>query len=317
MRLRTDALLAALPVVALLVGTDWVAAQQRVPFGVSPGERLPAAVDAGGFTGWLLARQAEFYRLLTRTVSALRSDPSAFWALMGLAFAYGVFHASGPGHGKAVIAAYIVANERALRRGVLIACLAALLQAAMAIAIVVAFVLVMGGTARGITGAVHVVEVATFAALAAFGAWLAWRKARSLRVAFGGAAPANGCDHVHLPGPREALAMNWREAGGVVVAAGLRPCAGAVIVLVFALSQGLFLAGGAAVLAMSAGTALTTSLIAALAVFMKMNALRLAAGRGGFTRVVAVMEFLAALAVLALGLLLLHGYLTGAMPRRN
>ena len=54
--------------------------------------------------------------------------------------------------------------------------------------------------------------------------------------------------------------------------------AGALIVLVFALAQGLFAAGIAATFAMAVGTALTTGAIAAIAVFAKNLALRLPVG---------------------------------------
>ena len=95
---------------------------------------------------------------------------------------------------------------------------------------------------------------------------------------------------------------------GVAVAAGIRPCAGAILVLVFALSQGLFLAGIAATFAMALGTALTTGAIAALAVFAKALALRVAGGRGASGAVaMAAIELLAAAFVLVLGLSLLHG----------
>ena len=59
---------------------------------------------------------------------ALHGDPAAIWGLVGFGFAYGVFHAAGPGHGKAVIASYMMANDRALKRGVVLAFLAAMLQ---------------------------------------------------------------------------------------------------------------------------------------------------------------------------------------------
>ena len=58
----------------------------------------------------------------------------------------------------------------------------------------------------------------------------------------------------------------------------IRPCAGAPIVLVFALAQGLFAAGIAATFAMAVGTVLTTGAIAAIAVFAKNLALRVAGG---------------------------------------
>ena len=69
-------------------------------------------------------------------VKALHSDSSAIWGLIGLSAAYGVFHAAGPGHGKALIASYMFANERALRRGIVLSFLAAILQALVAIALI-------------------------------------------------------------------------------------------------------------------------------------------------------------------------------------
>ena len=101
---------------------------------------------------------------------------------------------------------------------------------------------------------------------------------------------------------------------GVALAAGIRPCAGAIVVLVFALSQGLFAAGVAATVAMALGTALTTGLIAAVAVFAKAFAVRVARGRGAHgTRVIAGVELLAAAFVLVLGASLLAGLWTGSV----
>ena len=97
----------------------------------------------------------------------------------------------------------------------------------------------------------------------------------------------------------------------VAVAAGIRPCAGALVILVFALSQGMFPAGIAATFAMALGTALTTGAIAALAVFAKVLALRLAGGRGANGAVaIAGIELIAASFVLVLGSALLLGLWT-------
>ena len=59
----------------------------------------------------------------------MRTDGSKMWLLVGLSFAYGIFHAAGPGHGKAVISSYMLANEVALRRGILLSFVSAFLQA--------------------------------------------------------------------------------------------------------------------------------------------------------------------------------------------
>jgi ABC-type nickel/cobalt efflux system permease component RcnA len=110
--------------------------------------------------------------------------------------------------------------------------------------------------------------------------------------------------------PPEALdrLTRWRDMAGVALAAGIRPCAGALIVLVFSLAQGLLAAGIAATFAMALGTAITTSAIAAIAVFAKTLALRMAGGRGATGAVaMAGIELLAAAFVLVLGASLLLG----------
>src|SRR5262249_6731542 len=99
--------LAALAVVALCQA----AAGQSSPLTAL---RQPPAT---GLVGWLLSKQAVFYRELSGLIRAAKSDGTALWGLMGISFAYGIFHAAGPGHGKAVISSYLVANEETWRRG--------------------------------------------------------------------------------------------------------------------------------------------------------------------------------------------------------
>lgn len=286
----------------------------RGPFGLAR-EAAPAPQGLGGM---ILAWQGQFYRALQGAVLALRQSGGAPWALLGIGFAYGVFHAAGPGHGKAVIAGYLVASERALAKGFLLSLLAALLQAVVAVALVGAVAIALQGTAATMSRVTNLVEMASFAAVAALGLALTWRKAGKVQgvvaLSRGEAAPDAACDHVHLPPPEAIDRMTrWRDMAGVVLAAGIRPCAGAIVVLVFTLSQGLLPAGVAATFAMALGTALTTGAIAALAVFAKGLALRLAGGRGaGGAVAVAGLELLAAAFVLVLGLTLLAGLASGA-----
>src|SRR5205085_2197396 len=76
--------------------------------------------QVGGIVGWLLAKQSEFYREMSSTLRAAKSDGSAVWTLFAISFAYGIFHAAGPGHGKAVISSYLVANQETARRVIMI-----------------------------------------------------------------------------------------------------------------------------------------------------------------------------------------------------
>ena len=78
-------------------------------------------------------KQSEFYREISSTIRAAKSDGSAVWTLLGISFAYGIFHAAGPGHGKAVISSYLVANQETARRGIVLSFASALLQSLVAV----------------------------------------------------------------------------------------------------------------------------------------------------------------------------------------
>jgi nickel/cobalt exporter len=284
---------------------------------------------------------------------AVSGDPLAIWGLIGLGFAYGVFHAAGPGHGKAVIASYMMANDRALKRGVTLAFLAALLQGLVAVALVGVAALIFNATASRMNQAADAMAMASYCGITIIGAWLVWRKGWALAAAsrqylahravieggvlYAGApwragngvlAPANfralgtrgdvaeaeECGHVHAPDPRElGDGFSWRGAAATVLAAGARPCSGAILVLVFASAQNLFLVGIAATFAMSLGTALTTGALALAAVFAKALAIRFAAGEETRVAMLArAFEFVAALLVLGFGLALLTSSGVGA-----
>jgi nickel/cobalt exporter len=319
---------------------------QTGPFGAPRPQAPPPAAD--GFTGWLMAKQAEFYRMLSGTIRAAKTDGTAVLSLFGIAFLYGIFHAAGPGHGKAVISSYMVANEEAWRRGVVLSFASAMLQALVAITIVGIGAIALGATARMMGEAVRWIEIASYALIAALGAWLLWVKGRALLAELGmmtrrpamaaGAAATHGhdhhhhdhhphhdgaqahqhghahaaaCGHVHGPEPKDLAGPGgWRRGLSAIVAVGLRPCSGAILVLVFALAQGLFWAGVVATFLMGLGTAITVAAIATLAVSAKTFAGRLAKSKSGYGMVaLRGVEVAAAVLVLAFGILLLSGYM--------
>jgi ABC-type nickel/cobalt efflux system permease component RcnA len=280
-------------------------AQSSSPFSLGGLEGAGGA-PSSGLGGWIIAKQAEFSRAMTVAARAVKTDVSALMTLLGLAFAYGIFHAAGPGHGKAIVASYIVANEAELKRGAAVATAAAALQGLVAVALVTTIAIVLGATRRQLTDAVNVIEFASYAAITLFGAWLLLRKARGLLALLRG-DPGDACNHFHMPEPSQAARWSLRDAAAATFAAGIRPCTGAILILVFTLSQGILWVGVAAVAAMAAGVAVTTSGIAALAVYFKAFAVRMAAAGGRGIWVVALVETLAAVAVLTLGLALLFG----------
>lgn len=277
---------------------------QRAPIG-------PATEPASGIALWFLQQQAAFHKALTISIGAVATDPAALWGLIGLAFAYGVLHAIGPGHGKAVIASYLVANESAMKRGIGLAFGAALTQAVIAIGVVALVAGLMNGTAATMNRTVDIVEKAGFAIILVMGLWIAWRKARALLSSNEGPACEPDCGHDHGGDPRLLVKASTRELVLTAIGAGIRPCSGAIILLVFALTKGLFLAGALSVGAMAVGTALGTSLFAFLAVKAKVLALNMISGSGTFRRVGLILELFAGLALAAFGLALLLGAMSG------
>jgi ABC-type nickel/cobalt efflux system permease component RcnA len=366
----------------MLVGAIYLdgavhAALAQNPFGAPKGTAVPDS-QVGGIIGWLLAKQSEFYRQMSATIRAAKTDGSAVWALLGISFAYGIFHAAGPGHGKAVISSYLIANEETAKRGIALSFVSALMQALVAIAIVGIGAAILNVTAGQMCGAERVIEIASYGLIAAFGARLVYAKGggffRALRSWRGASVPqlvpamahAHGhdhahddhshdhdqalshgaaharvahihddhahddhghhdhhhhdhadhvhdehCGHSHGPEPSELAGPGgWARGLSAVLTVGIRPCSGAILVLVFALAQGLFWAGIAATLLMGLGTAITVSAIALIAVSAKGIAGRIAAGRdGGGAILLRGVEFGAASLVLLFGVGLLLGYI--------
>ena len=330
----------------LLIGAVDVALAQ--PFGMTRGG---APVD--GIAGWVLAKQGEFYRMMSGTIRAAKADGSAAWTLMGISFVYGVFHAAGPGHGKAVISSYLVANDETWRRGIVLSFASALLQAFTAVAIVAIAAVLLNATAKTMGDTVRVIEIVSYALIVLIGLRLLWVKGRALLKllraqhehahehhdhahhdhghahehhhghdhAHNHAHHARGHDHhddeahawghAHGPEPQDLTGRHWLRRGlAAIVAVGLRPCSGAIIVLVFALAQGLFWIGVASTFVMGIGTAITVAAIATIAVGARGLAGRLAKAKPGAGMIaLRAMETAAALVIIAFGALLLTGYM--------
>jgi ABC-type nickel/cobalt efflux system permease component RcnA len=348
-------LVACLAVLVVLVAADAalhdILAQN--PFG-APRSSPAAEPEAGGIVGWLLAKQSEFYRQMSATIRAAKSDGSAVWTLLFISFAYGIFHAAGPGHGKAVIASYLVANRETASRGIALSFASALMQSLVAILIVGISAWILNATAKTMCKAEGVIEIASYGLIALFGLRLVWVKGGAFIHALQAAQPVPAiagvphdhhghahhhhhdahdhhshdhdhahhhhahdhvhdehCGHSHGPAPSELAGPGgWRRGFAAILTVGIRPCSGAILVLVFALAQGLFWAGIAATFLMGLGTAITVAAIAVVAVSAKGIAQRLSAGRdGGGALFMRGIELGAAGLVLLFGAGLLFGYI--------
>jgi nickel/cobalt transporter (NicO) family protein len=299
-----------LPALLLLTSGGSVLAQTRSPFGL--GGPVPSEAQTSGLIVWLLQQQAHFHQQLTQAISAVGKDPAALATLIGLAFAYGVLHAVGPGHGKAVIASYLVANERAMKRGVALAFGAAAVQALIALGVVGIVAGLMGGTAAMMNTSVTLVEKLGFMLIIGMGVWIVWQRLRRMATPLDATCLGPDCGHDHGGDPRRLALAGRRELILTAIGAGIRPCTGAIILLVFALAKGLWLAGVLSASAMATGTAIGTSVFAVLAVKAKVIALNLISGRDTRWRKLGLaLELAAGVALILLGAALLAGSMAG------
>jgi ABC-type nickel/cobalt efflux system permease component RcnA len=219
---------------------------------------------------WVWTKQRKFHRRLTSELNELAEKEGSALFLIFISFLYGIFHAAGPGHGKAVITTYLLAHGPEVRRGIAMASAAALLQGITAIVLVYGLIFLSGWLPSETRNAVDWTERFSFLLVAAIGIYLLWRGVRSLKNAISNSdtAPtaACGCGQCDIQPEQIKQAKDWRAILGVVFAIGMRPCSGAVLLLIFAHAMHIHWAGVGAVVAMSAGTAITVSTLALLAV---------------------------------------------------
>lgn len=343
---------------------------------VAPGQKAERSVLSDVWS-YVLMQQQRINRELAGAVRQLKAgDTLNATLLLGfLGFLYGVVHAAGPGHGKAVISSYVLANERTVKRGIMLSFLAAFIQALSAIAIVGILAIALRATSLEIKAAEAWIETVSWGFVALIGIWLLYGQLSKIFAArraspapteahahgaacrhshahdaghdhghahahahahahhggcgcghahhhghdhshghthdhdhdhhhahdhgsghahavTHGAAPhaapaephvhaADGscCGHAHMPDPSQLEGkLSWRKALAIALSVGIRPCTGAILIMIFAMSQGLLIAGIFATFAMALGTAITVSTLAALAVGSRELATRLAGG---------------------------------------
>lgn len=287
------------------------------------------------FIQWVISQQAGFHRELVTLVRAISKEgsPILLWGLVSTSFFYGVFHAAGPGHGKAVISAYMLASKAPLRRGISLAFLCAGVQAVMAVAVILVLsqVFSLAGKAMQIS---RFFEIASFAAVGLIGVWIL---VRLLRGQSGcghdhsndhpeshhhaqGHFHAHAHDHSHAHDSHACCSSHEQEAKtarrsiwAMVVAVGIRPCTGAVLVLLFSLSAGIFVWGLVATFAMALGTAITVAALAGVSVFVRDTGLALSSEHQIWRqRVSRAFGFVAAFALIIISGSMIWSYLSNA-----
>ena len=262
--------------------------------------------------------QRDLHRDLASAMRAVQaSDGAAFWSLVSLGFLYGVFHAIGPGHGKVVISTYLATHESRLARGIALSLLSSFVQGLTAILLVGGVALVAERSMRESQGLGIWLEVLSYGLVILIGFFLTLRGVRRLKRSFHRHTHDHDhaeCSHGHGPNAAQLEApLSIRELAAMIVSIGIRPCSGAILVLVLAFAMQQLTAGIAAVMAMSLGTGLSISALAAVSVYARKGALALAdafetkgQGIGRFFDVAAI---IGGLVIVAFGIALLRASL--------
>jgi ABC-type nickel/cobalt efflux system permease component RcnA len=293
-----------------------------------------------GFVSHIIATiidaQRKFHRRLADALTEIRNDgaAAAAWTLIVTSFLYGVFHAAGPGHGKAILTAYLATHRQRMLRGILLSAAAAAVQGLVAILLVFGLTFLAGWAARDTQSAVRWAEQFSFALVTALGVYLLYRAARGLRRVLPRSAHDHSpdhshaghthhghhhddhCGHAHMPTPDQMdSARDLRAMLGIVLSIGIRPCSGAVLVLAVANVFGIPWSGIAAVFAMSLGTAIAVATLAMVVLTARHVVTNFIATDGpGIAIAGNVVALIGGLVICALGATLLAGSFGPAHP---
>jgi ABC-type nickel/cobalt efflux system permease component RcnA len=255
---------------------------------------------------WAFSVQRQMNGDMRRNLAALQDGWSveAVGLILLAAFLYGVFHAVGPGHGKVVIGSYFATRRARIAQGLTAALIAALVQAATAVAVVGALAGLLALAPREVMAQAAWLEVGSYALIAVVGLNMGWRTLTD-----------RGCGHDHHHHHDGCCHHEHDDQGcglfAVAAAVGLRPCSGAILVLLFTLGNGMFLVGVAATVAMALGVALTVSVLGLGALGLNRLVERLG---GGGVRLRKGLALAGATAITLMGLVLLLGSLAGGAP---
>ena len=246
---------------------------------------------SGGMTvvqAWVLAGQREIQGTLASAVRKIKTgQPGALAALLTICFTYGFLHAAGPGHGKVVIGGYGLSRRVPLLSLSAISLAASLAQAFVAVVFVYSGVAILGWTRERAHGvADKIMAPIGTAAICGVGLWLMWRGLRGIRRQAANSMhkhPGHDasthvhdahCGHAHGPSIADVDNLTgWHDVAALIIGIALRPCTGAIFLLILTWQLGIGGSGIVGVFAMGVGTALVTIGVAGLAVWTREGAL--------------------------------------------
>ena len=272
----------------------------------------------GGFDRlglWAAQQQRGFQESIALSLRAVRGgETGAVLALLMACFAYGLAHAAGPGHGKVLIGGYGLGRAVPVVRLSVIALAASLAQAVTAIVLVYAGVFLLNLGRQALVGVTEdFMAPVSYGAIALIGVWLVWRGLRRFfgpvadHAHTGDDAVCSTCGHAHGPSLDQVeQTRSLRDALVLIGGIALRPCTGALFVLILTWQMGIGLIGIAGAFAMALGTGIVTIAVGVAATGLRGGMLAGISGYPRFAQIAAAVEILAGgiVVIIAGGLLL-------------
>ncbi|PSU29090.1 nickel/cobalt transporter [Photobacterium lutimaris] len=312
---------------------------------------LMVAMLIGGYQLWLawpsmVLKSIEWQRTVNNQLADLLYDAKesplvSGGYLAGFSFLYGVLHALGPGHGKVIVTTYLATQPTKVKTGLMLTLVSAVCQALVAVALVSVLLWGFNASMREVSSQAVTFMTISSALVSVLGAMICWRAFKGFRRSAAKSNQAScghahhhhehhhgtecGCGHRHIASPEDVdNAKSLREYVGVIMSIGLRPCTGAIMVLLFANMVGLYWMGIVSALVMSLGTALTTSALALLTLsgkrivyryLQKGSSQQRSAGSRSILRWAGYsLQLLGGVILVLLGILLASGQSTGLSP---
>ena len=288
-----------------------------LPIGIFLGSLAAVAalillVDFSSITYWAAQQQRSFQNAMAGSLRAMQAgDGVAVWSLCGLTFAYGFVHAIGPGHGKVLLGGASLSSHATMRRMAILTLVSSLAQSATAIIIVV------GGTTLLALSSADAVDFTenwlapiSYGFIVLIGVYLSaragrqfWRLSQSDEHASHKAHHGEECDcgHRHGPNLQEVDALSsWREMAMLVGSIAIRPCTGALFLLVIAWRFQILTAGILATFSMGLGTAMFNLMISSSGVGMRVLLTRVNRPDNGLRYIPAALQLVGGLLIIAL-----------------
>lgn len=254
------------------------------------------------WTNWMVyitGQQKELHGKLSEHMANVASEPAIYGtALITLSFLYGVFHAIGPGHGKAVIMTYVGTQGATVKKGAALSFAAAMLQALVAVVLVSVIGQVLQFSFAEVNSMGEQLTLVGYGLVISLGVFILFKAGRKLAASLRKKPQPHGHSHGHDQNihhshshehPKHTHAhdhqhseacgcshtvevkdnANWLQNLTLVFSMGLRPCSGALIVLTYAFLVDAYEFGVLATFAMGFGTGISIALIAAGTVFAR------------------------------------------------